>query len=91
MKAPVNALISVKRLAEWARFDSNRLHVDVNALQEEMAGESCAQTRRRMEKSCWSILILNESVSETFPNDVMVTVNSATELSIQLRVRQCRV
>lgn len=33
-----------------------------------------------LEKSCWGILIMNDSVFETFPNDVIVKVNFVTEL-----------
>lgn len=33
-----------------------------------------------LEKSCWGILIMNDSVFETFPNYVIVTVNFVTEL-----------
>lgn len=35
---------------------------------------------RTMEKSCWSILVMDESVSETFPDDVMVRVHFVSEL-----------
>ncbi len=42
--------------------------------------KSCAQTWRTMEKSCWGILIMDESVSETFPNDVIARVNFVSEL-----------